>query len=281
MRENRLRNTVLSVVVPVGAALIATTTASAFSALQTATYMNTFNAQTTNPTDQGSNLVYLGEDNNPPLPEDFYYDYGSALPNSTEALAWSSNTDDGLGTGSVMLSWQFNGPAEGADDAAFTTDIFPNNATGAQMVTAISFNLEVALGSATDAHGGNGYVQLFDRSGDSFDPSIMDDFTVTNAAGTVVDSDSDSGWEFGNPTYGAPDPEGTWDNINVTFPNAVPLRGITLQDYDSAGIDGTETFYFDPLTVTYLVPEPASLGLLGIGVPALLTRRRSKAKSRD
>ncbi|MGD0141410.1 MAG: PEP-CTERM sorting domain-containing protein [Tepidisphaeraceae bacterium] len=275
MRENRLRNAVLAALASVGTALMATSTAGA---LQTTTYTNTFNAQTTNPTDTTPNVVYFGEVYNPP-PEDFRFDYGYGLPTSTAALAWSanhkssgnySNTAVPPG-GSVQLSWQFG---SSGDLAAFTTDIFPN----AVMVTGISFNLMVASGSATDSIGGNGYFQVFTRDA-AYDDTVAD--AANGATITVSDNSGiynvDDGWEVGNPAYAGSD-AGTWESVNIAFSPAVPLQAITFQDYDSGGINGQESLYIDPLSVTYVVPEPASLGLLGIGVPALLMRRRPKVK---
>ena len=41
--------------------------------------------------------------------------------------------------------------------------------------------------------------------------------------------------------------------------------------------DGTPTVYFDNITIAPIVPEPTTLALLGLGVPALALRRRRGA----
>ena len=75
---------------------------------------------------------------------------------------------------------------------------------------------------------------------------------------------------------------GQWQTFTVNFATPVPVRAITFQDYNDTTRDmnGPENWFIDNMSVTYNVPEPASLGLLGLGVPALLLRRRSKVKNR-
>lgn len=257
MRENKLRKAVSVALAPVGAALIATSMASA----QTGTFTNTF--------DNSSSIV-LVRDYNPP-PESFVFDYGGSGPTAHHSVAWTGAENDGgpAGSGSVQLSWTFNGPSSGGATAAFTTDVFPY-ATGTQpgaMVTDISFNLMVDPSSTQDKYGGYGFFQVFTR-----DESY-------NVVSTPFSE------ELGNPSYGGPSTSdaGTWESINIPFSTPVPVRGITLQDYDDGSttgrdIVGPETIYIDNMSITYEVPEPASLGLLGVSLPALLMRRRSKAK---
>lgn len=199
-------------------------------------------------------------DYNPP-PVTARYDYGTGA--DTHTVAYSSTVDDtGNGGGSVKFT-QFmdysgdngaHGSGDGSGSVAFTMDLFPS--PGAQ-VSDISFNLMVDPSSAPDAYGGYGYFQVFTRD------SNYDDNATSFAE------------ELGNPTYGAPD-DGTWESINIPFSGAgAQVRAITLQDFSDAGRDmyGNVIYYIDNLNVTY-VPEPASLGLLGLTVPALLARRR-------
>ena len=52
------------------------------------------------------------------------------------------------------------------------------------------------------------------------------------------------------------------------------VRALTWQDFNDAtrNMNGTQLWYIDDLSITYQVPEPASLGLLSLSVPALLAQ---------
>ncbi len=286
MRENRLRKSVFVALLPVGTALMATSMASASLSLT-----NTMDAQTFNSSDTTPNVVYLGALTYNPPPVNTVFKYGNGGATASESVAFNSGVNDGpatggispaTGSGSVQMSWTWSEPSSGPGSAAFDTDIFPGGVSGnGSYVDSISFDLMVGAGSAQDLNGGNGFMQLFSGF------SGTDNLDHTNGAhvyvdGVNMDSGYEDGWELGNPFYSGND-NGTWESVEVTFNAPTPLRALIMQDYDNPSqyggvISGTETMYLDNLQVTYEVPEPASLGLLGIGVPALLMRRRSKVK---
>jgi len=247
MRKINVHRAMWMALAPIGASLVAASMAGA----QTTTYVNTF--------DTSSSFQTIANYNPPPISARF--DYGGYTPTNHHSVNWSAAEDHtGNGGGSVLLSWAFNGPTFGSESAAFTMDLFP---TPGYQVTDISFALMVAPGSAEDSFGGNGYFQVFTR-----DASYNDNATPFAE-------------ELGNPSYGGPSTNdaGTWELINIPLSDA-QTRAITLQDYDdgnpsSRNIQGNEAIYIDDLSVTYLsVPEPASLGLLGASIPALMLRRR-------
>jgi hypothetical protein len=212
-----------------------------------------------------SSSVQIGIRNYNPPPITAVFDYGGGQTH--QSVSYSSTVDDtGNGGGSVQFTQFMNYAAVGAGSCAFTMDLF--DSPGAQ-VSDISFNIMIDPASKPDAYGGYGYFQIFTRDSgynDNGVPAIYLDGT-----------NEGSGYEFGDPTYSptGADP-GVWDTINMPFSGAgAQVRGMTLQLYSDAGrnMDGNVIYYIDNLDITY-VPEPASLGLLGLSVPALLARRR-------
>jgi hypothetical protein len=236
---------------PIAGSLMATSVADA----QFTTYTNTF--------DNSSSFQTIANYNPPPIA--VRYDYGGLGPTLTHTVAFAPSVDDtGNGGGSVKLGWTFYSTApdpanssfpDGSESAAFTFDLFPSPG---YEVTNISFNLMVGVGSAEGSNESNGYFQVFTR-----DANYNDNATPFAE-------------NLGNPTYDGSNDAGTWESINIPLSPAAQTRAITLQDY-SNGINGSETLYIDNLSVTYeSVPEPASLGLLSLSIPALLARRRAK-----
>jgi hypothetical protein len=186
------------------------------------------------------------------------FDYGSTTAASSATETWSPNDAGGNpSSGSLKLSWNWNIAADGANSAAFTLDLYNNPVTA----SALSFDIMIDPNSTPDAYNGYGYFQVFTRDG-----SYNDN-----------DTGSDDG-EFGNPNFSSPASPGTGVWTHVTIPLSGTdsvIRAVTIQDYDSAdrNINGPETIYIDNLTLT--VPEPASMGLLGLGAVAIVRRRRS------
>jgi hypothetical protein len=246
MRKNRLRNSILAAAAPIGVSLLATPMAGA----QTATYTNTYNTSSSITTINAG--VYDGSS------ENWRFDYGgsSDTPKANHSVSWSGAEDNTPATepngGSVNLTWLDSEPSGGSSAAAFTTDLFayPGN-----NVTNISFDLLVAASSPVDTYGGYGYFQLFTRN----------------------ENYSEAGTSVAEELNATP---GVWQHFNVSFSTPAQVRALTWQDFNDATRDmnGTQSWFIDNLSITYQVPEPASLGLLGAGIPALLMRRRSKGK---
>jgi hypothetical protein len=244
MRKNRLRKSVLAALSPVGVSLVATSMAGA---QQTATYTNTYDTAAS---------ITTGPPNFNPTIQNWRFEYGAPTPAANHSVAWTNTQDNtGNGGGSVELSWLWNAASDGSGSAAFTADTFPF-ASGEQpgaMVTNIKFDLLVGPGSTPDSFGGYGYFQVFARneSYGGFSPS------------------------YGNVELGSP---GVWQTFDFNFATPIPVRALTFQDFNDTtrNINGPENWFIDNMSITYNVPEPASLGLLGVGVPALLMRRRAK-----
>jgi hypothetical protein len=66
---------------------------------------------------------------------------------------------------------------------------------------------------------------------------------------------------------------GTWEGGTLTFVGGVPFTSITLSAVTDAG--ASERFAIDGLRLT-TVPEPATLGLIGLGLAGLAATRRRK-----
>jgi len=235
--------------------------------------------------DTSSTISTVASYNPPPIITRF--DYGSGGPASTNATGWSNAADHtGNGGGSIMQSVTFkNSPA--AQNGAFTVDI--TNAT-AVPTSMISFYIMIAPGSAFSTQvGGPG------ASSGYFQPVIRDSgYTFTNVPDVIVNGvdQGANGWNFGDPTYSGTSDQGSWEFIQIPITpaeqaasadsgTALNVRALTFQDYDDdttggRKIAGQVTWYIDDLTITP-VPEPATLGLLGLAVPALLARRRKHA----
>jgi hypothetical protein len=208
--------------------------------------------------------VQLNVANYDPPPITARFDYGGGQ--TSRSVTFSSTEDDtGNGGGSLKFQQFMDYAAVGAGSCAFTMDLFPS--PGAQ-VSDIQFNIMVDPTSSPDSYGGYGYFQIFTRDSGYDDNSVPDIYIDGNNLNA-------NGYELGNPTYSGSDP-GVWDTINIPFTGAgAQVRALTLQDYSDQGrnMDGNVIYYIDNLQVTY-VPEPATLGLLGLTLPALLARRR-------
>jgi hypothetical protein len=203
-----------------------------------------------------------GLDNNTGGPQvpNVRFDNGDPTPTSTFSPTWSS-TDfaNSPSSGSLAVTWDWNEPAEGGGNMAFTMDIFNN----AETFTNLSFDIMVAPGSAVDQYGGIGYFQMVTRNQNY----------AYNGISTFAE-------ELGNPTYSSPD-EGTWEQINIPLPGGPPgtsnqiVRALTFQiNGGGRTLQGQDTIFIDNVVLS--VPEPASLGMIAFAGPAMLLRRRRK-----
>jgi len=192
------------------------------------------------------------------------YGGGGATPaNSTET--WSSTDYAGSPTsGSVELSTKFNGTVFGAGGAAFEIQLEPNPASiptySDLHASNVSFDIQVVPGSAADQFGGYGYFQVF---------TVEDSYSQDTASYAE---------ELANPSYGSPPSPGAgvWEQESIALNPANPFFAFGLQVYNRGDMNGNFSVLIDNLQFTP-VPEPATLGLLGLGIPALLMRRRAKA----
>ncbi|HEX3356629.1 MAG TPA: PEP-CTERM sorting domain-containing protein [Tepidisphaeraceae bacterium] len=222
-----------------------------------------------------SSTVKTTADFNPP-PIITRYDFGGSGPNATHSTSWDGTVDNtGNSGGSVVQSVNFDTSANQA--AAFTFDITNNLPVQASN---LSFDIRLAPGSAFSQLGpgtsgaSSGFMQVAIRDGS---------YTFTNTGNVFVNGNNSgsNGWNFGDPTFSGTSDAGTWEHISIPlsgFDTAV--RAITIQDFDdnNAGrsFNGPVTWNIDNIQLTP-APEPASLALLGLGVPTLLIRRRKSS----
>jgi hypothetical protein len=153
---------------------------------------------------------------------------------------------------------------------------------GDQMVTSVSFDILVNPSgtSAKSIYNDYGYFQLAQRD-KNYGYTRIDQTLYEN--GTLVGTT----FSFGNSTYSGPgislgnsrggaNDVGVWDHLEYDFSTPQDVRALTLQDFGRSSLNGTVIYNIDNLELGLVpVPEPASLGLLALGVPALLKRRRS------
>jgi hypothetical protein len=209
-----------------------------------------------------------------PPPPNVRFDYGGPSTTHHNSATWSSTNDDtGNGGGSLELSQTFNYAAFGSESSANTMDIYWSDVVGAggQLPTGLSFDIEVDPNSTVGLNGTfpeYGYFQVFTR----------DDSYNENATSTlfVNGNNEGGGFQLGNPTYSSTGTDaGTWDQVYIPLSGVnQTIRGLTFQLYNNANITGSVNYYID--NVQIYVPEPASFGLLGLGVPLLLKRRRAR-----
>jgi hypothetical protein len=200
----------------------------------------------------------------------FRFDNGGLTPTIHHSVGFDSTLDNtGNGGGSVKFSQNFAEPTAGAEGSAFDMDLTGGGAE--QPVSQISLDLKVnptSLGGGTDAYGGFGYFQVFTRNDSySYDsvPDIIDNGTDLHA----------NGFELGDPFFSGTDYN--WEHLVINFSTPVSPRALVFQDYSDAGraMNGAVIYNIDNVQLVG-VPEPATLSLLGLSLPALLMRRRAK-----
>jgi hypothetical protein len=207
---------------------------------------------------------------NPTTVPNFRFDNGTLTAGLHHSVSWTGAQDNtGNSGGAVQFNWTWSHTSDGDGSSAFDMDL-----TGAGVeptISQLSFDIKVDASSAQDTFGGYGYFQVFTRNDSySYDGTPNDIVNGVNVGA--------NGWELGNPTYGGPT-DNTWAHVVIPFSTPVSPRALVFQDYNDSGrnINGALTYYIDNVQLTPVaVPEPASLAFLGLGIPALLVRRRAK-----
>lgn len=230
-------------------------------------------AQFSNTFDTSASFTTVATYNPPPMVVRF--DYGAPSPTAHHSIAFDATQDNtGNSGGSLKLTQLWNAASDGAGSSAFVFDVF---ASPGELINSFSYDVKInaATTANTDPNHGYGYFQFAPRLGDSY--SFDERYQKLYVNGTLIGSSGASqfsgpGYEFGNPDYSGATHTG-WDHVEVDFTQPVNMRALTLQDYNNGNINGSLVYNIDNFVVT--VPEPASLGLLALGVPALLKRRRS------
>lgn len=187
----------------------------------------------------------------------FRFDYGTAASSTSLEFDADQNFGGPAGSGSAQFTQTFTAPDT---SAAFTADIF----AATTPVFGISFDLRVDPASVSGANNrGGGYFQVFTRQTDGYNPQVE----VYNE-------------NLGNPSFAATTNYGEWVHVELTLDpltTGANVRALTIQDYNNDNLSGTVIYNIDNLIITTTdpVPEPASLGLIGVAAAALLARRRA------
>ncbi len=234
-----------------------------------------------------------------------YNSYSISTPNfrtdySTNAgagsgVVYNSTADHTGNSGGSIQTNEVVQTAGTSTQEATVMDVAPdaNSGTGLS-ATGYSFWLQILPGSAVSgangasfAAGASGYFQTYYKT----QPNYSGNYSGYNVYLDGVNEGNGGGWNFGDPNYTGNSDAGTWDYVYVQFingsgnPTTVPnFAAIGFQNYmdnspSSRNFNaGAEvSWVIDDLTIYTAVPEPASLAMLGLAVPALLRRRRATA----
>lgn len=216
--------------------------------------------------------------NPPPANVRLAWSQGNPGGMGNHVVAWSTTDHTGNGGGSVGLTMNFAGSQTGiGEDASYSFDL-----TSAPVyATNISFYLMLDPNSAVDSNPADMYGNGAPDASSGYAQMFIDDSSgAAVAVGNVSVNGNNvgGGWNLGDPSYSGTSDRGTWEYISIplTGSNSM-IKGMLIQDYvdNSASgrvVNGPVTMYIDDLTVT--APEPASLAIFAMGLPALLMRRR-------
>jgi len=283
MRSKTLRRLELLSVATAGVMIVGGSVANA----QAPYYPQSGNIATINTFDTASSFSTVATYNPPPMivrtdGTVYAQNVSAKWSNGGAAGGWDNTASTGgpanQGTpadtgGALQLSQTFTSSA-GSHGMSWTFDIYPGGAD--EMVTSVSFDILVdPKSTGISQYGDYGYFQLAQRN-DSYgytraDQTLYENGKLVGKTGGSIYSGP--GISLGNST-GSPD-VGVWDHLEYDFSTPQVVRAITLQDYSRSAQNGPVIYDIDNLQLGLVpVPEPASLSLLALGVPALLKRRR-------
>lgn len=190
----------------------------------------------------------------------------------------------------TVLNPSFESPSAAAGDVAGSTN-WLTVAGGAFTSTAAAHTGT----QAGKAFGNPGLYQqtvnVSDPIGTSYTASVFalhlsaDPLTGTGAAFINIDFLNSSGSVITTVTSGeegsllaSTDPKDVWKQLAVTAPSVAGTTAIRIDlvmgPYNGTGAGGGAAFFDDAALTSAAVPEPASLGALGIAGAALICRRR-------
>ncbi len=184
---------------------------------------------------------------------------GSVTSGTTINLASQPSTSNALGTGTG--SGIYASPSVGRD-GIFTGTTGQNTRTGLQItgLAAGQYNIYVTSRNTNTGAGSN------------------EVYTILAGAGAVGNFDSATLAQFGSNTFTAPNTLTTqWaQNQNYVLLTVTLSAGQTLNIASHAVVNGNPARGFlNSVQVAYVIPEPASLALLGLGSLCLIARRRA------
>ncbi|MCO6438667.1 MAG: PEP-CTERM sorting domain-containing protein [Phycisphaerae bacterium] len=195
------------------------------------------------------------------------------------------NLDGGFNSGSLLFTAVDDADANGNVSRIIAPSgnaLFAGTVPASGFPGAAAFGLSMNLSAVTSmSANGSGSLTLTDIDGDTFTATIMGTWTNTGGSATfnglltnVIPTNSSTDGTFdGNSGAG----------FSMTFPSAPPYMGASVVlgfgNWFTDGQGVAQSFSgATTLASGAIVPEPATLGLLGVGALALVVRSRNRKK---